>query len=218
MRERLREIAQLTLRTRIVFLGQQADIVTKPDQPFEQRARLAAPPCRIRLSASQKLQARNMPSPGGNPSTSHASDSALPAIDGSSRWIAATVPLMRGSSGGRKPIRGSSSRLASRYRCHSLHEALLLGAVALAADRIVNALPQRTPLIQPRRQVELLGTTDRAVHCDPGHRFGEGEMPGAAAHFPDALVRLVPDLHQVIDQLPLNVPAGIRPRQTECIS
>jgi len=43
MRERLREIAQLTFRARVVFLRQQADIVAKPDQPLEQRTSLATP-------------------------------------------------------------------------------------------------------------------------------------------------------------------------------
>ena len=40
-------------------------------------------------------------------------------------------------------------------------------------------------------------------------------MPRAAAHLPDALVRLVPDLRQMRDQRPLNVPARVRPRQAE---
>ena len=40
MRERLREIAQLTLRARVVFLRQQAEIIRNPDDPIEQRLRL----------------------------------------------------------------------------------------------------------------------------------------------------------------------------------
>ena len=45
------------------------------------------------------------------------------------------------------------------------------------------------------------------VHRHPGHRLGERELPRPAPHFPDALVRLLPDVLQVLHQGGHQVPA-----------
>ena len=69
MAERLREISQLTSR---------GDHTPPREGRHRSEARAGARtfdcasairPCRIRLSTNQKLQARNAPSPGGNPSS-----------------------------------------------------------------------------------------------------------------------------------------------------
>ena len=66
MGERLREVAELALRDRVVLLGEQPDVVGQAEQPLEQRAGLVgAPDACARLSASQNEQGRNAPSPGG---------------------------------------------------------------------------------------------------------------------------------------------------------
>src|SRR5579864_1485983 len=53
---------------------------------------------------------------------------------------------------------------------------------------------------------ELLDRFDAAVEGDPAHDFREGEVARWAANLPDALVRALPDLFQVFEQLLLQFP------------
>src|SRR6185312_17520830 len=59
------------------------------------------------------------------------------------------------------------------------------------------------------RQAELLGALDAAVEGDPHHRLRVGEVPGLAAHFPDAAVGLLPDRLEMGEQRALQIPAGV---------
>ena len=81
-----------------------------------------------------------------------------------------------------------------------LDEGAELGVEALRADLAVDPLAQRAPAVDRALEPELLDRADRAVEGDPGHDLGVGEVASAAAHLPDALVRLVPDLLEVLDQ------------------
>ena len=74
VRERLREVPELTPRDGVVLLGEQADVVAEVEQPLEQLARLVVgcPGARARRRARTST-ARKTPSPGGNPSTAAAS-------------------------------------------------------------------------------------------------------------------------------------------------
>ena len=55
----------------------------------------------------------------------------------------------------------------------------------------------------------LLGAFDGAVEGDPSHRLRISEMLAPAAHLPDALVTVGPDLFQMHEKFALQVPAGI---------
>src|SRR5687768_11881688 len=96
-------------------------------------------------------------------------------------------------------------------RVVGLREAPALLAVSAQADIIENCLAQRLPTFEIAFEIELLDRLHRAIHRDPRHHFGMGEVPARATDFPDSLVWLVPMLFDEIDEMPLQVP-GIRAR------
>src|SRR6185437_8504473 len=89
----------------------------------------------------------------------------------------------------------------------ALHEAVLAAVEALAADGCVNFVAQRLPALERRVEPVGFGVVQRAIEGDPAHHLGEGEVASSAAHFPDALVRLAPDVLEMLDHLALEVPA-----------
>ena len=126
----------------------------------------------------------------------------------SSRSIASTVPRTRGSSAGRKPTIGISSVLASSRcepnawtkapRSRSKPRAQTSAWISSRSSRQRSTGPSR-----PNCSTALTA----AVEGDPGHHLRVHEVLAAAAHLPDALVRLLPDLLQVLQQRALQVPA-----------
>jgi hypothetical protein len=56
-------------------------------------------------------------------------------------------------------------------------------------------------------KLEPLGIAHGAIQSDPRHDFGKGKVAPTASHFPDTVVWLLPDLLQMLDQLPLQRPA-----------
>ena len=107
--EGLGEVADQAPRAAVVLLGQQADVVARA-RAAARTARAPRPPLpsSIMASASQKVQARNSALAGRqavDPSSACRSAATKPSTI-SSRSIASTVPRMRGSSAGRKPISG----------------------------------------------------------------------------------------------------------------
>jgi hypothetical protein len=73
MGEGLREVAELALGVRIVFLGEQPDIVAEGEQSLEERAGFVVPALEDQDFDNQNEQARKTPSPGGRPSTDSSS-------------------------------------------------------------------------------------------------------------------------------------------------
>src|SRR5262249_51015542 len=61
-----------------------------------------------------------------------------------------------------------------------------------------------------RLQLETLGITHAAVEGNPRHDLREGKMLAAASHFPYAVVRLLPDPFQMLDERQL-----LRPRRRD---
>ena len=114
MRERLREITDHAPLGRVVFFGQQSDVIAQRQETLEQRcASSRCRPSRTRLSASQKLQARKAPSRAFRPSLLRRVRSVAPGRRHEMAPIASTVERIRGSEGGRNPTSGISSVLAS---------------------------------------------------------------------------------------------------------
>ena len=71
MRERLKEIAELTAAMRIVLLRQQSHVVAQRQQALEQRASFVVPSKQhIIVDKPEAASEEIAPSPGGRPSTS----------------------------------------------------------------------------------------------------------------------------------------------------
>ena len=119
----------------------------------------------------------------------------------SSRSIAATVPRTRGSSGGRKPTSGHRSRLASSSLLPKHCMKVLRACRSPACRSRVHVVANLSPTVQRCLQFESLCIAHHAIESDPGHDLGMGEMAAATPHFPDSIVRLLPDLFQMLDQV-----------------
>ena len=68
MSQGLRKVADLALQPVVVFLGQQADVVAQRQSCSNMRVASSISPISARLSTSQNVHGRNVPSPGGSPS------------------------------------------------------------------------------------------------------------------------------------------------------
>src|SRR5262249_48979450 len=89
----------------------------------------------------------------------------------------------------------------------ALHEGAERRIEAGAADVVVNGAPQFAPALDRSFHLEPLDGFHRAIERHPGHDLGIGETLAAAAHFPDAVVRFLPDAFQMIEQRALQLPA-----------
>jgi hypothetical protein len=74
---------------------------------------------------------------------------------------------------------------------------------------LVDALALGTPLHDRRCEIEALGILDRTIEGHPDHDLGIREMLRRTAHFPDAAVRLFPHRAQMLEELALDIPAGL---------
>ena len=181
---------------RVVLLGQQADVVAQRQQPLEQRgAPRRGGPAGRRLSASQKVQARKAPSPGGRPSTARPRVVAQhEAVVASGRARSPRPCRARaGRSAGRKPTSGISSRLAS-----SCFDAVGLDEGARARRRSPCAQTSRVDRVAQRRASGRPGP--RRPNCSTALTARSKATQAitlewvkcrrGAAHLPDALVGL----------------------------
>src|SRR5215469_17674622 len=58
-------------------------------------------------------------------------------------------------------------------------------------------------------EVEHFSALNGAVECNPRHNPRMGEALRAAANFPNAAIRFLPDLREMIEQRQLHGPAGL---------
>ena len=196
---------------RIVLLGQQPDIVAQSQQPLEQSsAPRHSAPAAHRLSASQKLHARNAPSPrrqsvraGNGVVAQHEAVAEQPPLD--RRYGAAT----RGSDGRQEADHRNHQQAGIQRRpIHRIGRSVLprIEPVAGTPGHGCGRAPRANAPAAPSRP-NLLRRADRAVERHPRHHLGMGEMPPAAAHLPDAVIGLVPNGFQMLDQRDLERPA-----------
>ncbi len=89
-----------------------------------------------------------------------------------------------------------------------LHE----GIQTLVETLLQDLHPQRLPVLPPGLQIAFhpigLGVGDAAVQRAPRHDLGEDEGLAAAAHLPDTVIGIAPDLTEVVGEGPLHPPAG----------
>ena len=73
---------------------------------------------------------------------------------------------------------------------------------------LIANLPPPTDMFRSRASASL-HQFNSTIKSHPRHHFGMGEMFGAAAHFPNSLVRLVPIRFKKIHQGGLQAPIGL---------
>src|SRR6185437_4794939 len=81
-----------------------------------------------------------------------------------------------------------------------LHKRIQAAVKALPAYFIVDGVPKRRPSRNVPGQPTLFSGSDRAIYGDPCHDFGVNEMPPRAAHFPNAVVSLLPSCFEEFQQ------------------
>src|SRR4029453_9919805 len=100
-----------------------------------------------------------------------------------------------------------------RRRTVRLHERAELLVETAPADVLVDARAERTPAFGRAVELELLRRAHGAVEPHPRHHLRVREVPAPAAHLPDAFVRLLPDLGEVLEERSLQRPAGVAARE-----
>ena len=200
----------------VVLLGEQAEVVAER----RAAARRAPPPRRGGPGAPSPGRARTSTEgtslrPGGSPSTPVFSSSARYRSTSPSRTrcrsIAATVLATRGSSTGRKPTSGISSRLASSRAepkdCVN------------APSSSSNPLRQTSSWISSRSSRQrstgpsspsLVDAPHRTVERHPRHHLRVREVAPRSTHLPDPLVGLAPAVLEPLEQLARQRPRLLR--------
>src|SRR4051812_12330108 len=92
-----------------------------------------------------------------------------------------------------------------------LYEAVALGAVAIAANVVMDPGAQGAPYLERSLETVLLDARGRPVDPDPGHQLRVSEVPPLPAHLPNAAIGLAPFLGDEPHQHRLHPPRlGIR--------
>ena len=131
-----------------------------------------------------------------------------------SRSIAATVAAMRGSSTGRKPTSGRSRRLASSrsepYDCvNAPTPSWKPSRHTWACTSSRSASHRSTGPVRPCSSTIRIAAVER----DPRHHLRVGEVASRAAHLPDPLVGLAPDVLEAVEQAAAERPGVVQRRE-----
>ena len=201
VRERLREVAEQPLRRRVVLLGEQADVVARAPSSRSNSARASsrAAEQRERVDEPERARQERRPRRRGRPSTSSVaacgSAATKPSRDQLALRSRRPCRRTRGSSAGRKPTSGISSRrrvelvravgLGERVRARrrtpraQTSAWISLAELPPAVDRARRGRSARPPATARSNATQAI--TFECVKCRRG-----------AAHLPDALVGLGP--------------------------
>src|SRR5580704_10022005 len=217
VRKRLRKIAEKTLRDGVVFLGEEAEIVSEGKQAVEQFHGVRPPADQVEAVGEPKAAGKK------NPFTRGQSIGALTGAISIDKAVGDEVLLNRCNGakhprvvGRQKPeLRDQQQRSVDLSRAVILDEGVSLAIVGAFEDLIGDAIADFAPVIARSFVTVLLNRFDAAVERDPGHHLGKGKMTRPAAHLPDPLIGLGPGLFQEFEQLELQVPgigAGLEPK------
>ena len=111
--------------------------------------------------------------------------------------------VRRGQEADERDEQEARVQLLRRVRLHERPELLV---EAVRADVGVDLVAQGAPALHRPVQRVLLDRAHGAVERDPRHDLRVDEVPPLAADLPDALVRLAPDLREVVEEDLLQVP------------
>jgi len=93
-----------------------------------------------------------------------------------------------------------------QLRAIGFDECVLLRIKTLVADVPADGIAQQLPSIERPLQTESLGALDRTVESHPRHHLGRDVVLALAAPLPDAMVRLVPYLGEVLQHRAFQSP------------
>src|SRR5262245_17988653 len=91
----------------------------------------------------------------------------------------------------------------------ALREGVAVAVESKLANRRVHVVANLSPTFQRCMQFETLSITHRAIQSNPCHDLGQGKMATTASHFPNSIVRLLPDSFHMVDQRPLLRPGRL---------
>ena len=97
-------------------------------------------------------------------------------------------------------LRDQQQRGVEVARAVILDKGVALAVIGLVEDLRGDLGAQLLPVAAGAFKAELVDPLDRAVEGDPGHDFREREMPRLAARLPHALIGLLPDRLEVLEQ------------------
>jgi hypothetical protein len=198
----LREVAEHSASDGIKFLRQQSDIVATREQTLKQSSRIFVSILQ-KIVVDQPKAARQEGALAGRETV----DAVLGFIP-QDKLILDKEPLLNcfESSAnpwviGRKKTdeRNQKQARIQALRAEGLHEAIDLPVEPALTNFRVNLIGDPSPF-SPRlmKRLGLYGAR-RAVERDPRHHLGMHEVLSLATHFPNAFVRLPPDLSEVIE-------------------
>src|SRR5262245_47923275 len=95
----------------------------------------------------------------------------------------------------------------------ALHKGTELGVIGTLTHFLVNLIAELAPTLERPLQLKVLDAFDGAVEGDPGHDLGVREVTRTSTHLPQALVGLMPNGLEMLEQLQLQVPFGGLGRQ-----
>ena len=208
MRKRLREIAGQSAADRIVFLGQQSDVIAQCQQPIEQVPRIVqSAEHRVGIdepeAASQKNTLARLQAVVGDGSVIAHHEAVLQQARFDRGHRADEARVLRGNEAeGRQLQQGRIEQPAAI----GLHETAERAVKSFLADIVMDRLPDAAPVLHRPVQSEMFDCLDRTIESHPGHDLREREVLRRAAHLPHAGVRLAPDLLEMAQQGALQSP------------
>src|SRR5262249_42408216 len=91
----------------------------------------------------------------------------------------------------------------------ALREGVAAAVESKLANHRVHVVANLSPAFQRSMQFETLSITYGAIQSNPCHDLGQGKMATTASHFPNSIVRLLPDSFHMLDQRPLLRPGRL---------
>ncbi len=228
MAERLGEVAGEPSGVDIVLLGVEAHVVRQPQELGEHVLRFL-PPSAQRQGIDHPERARQERTfPAGQPIDLVRFRAGGVAID-EHTMLKVRLHGVHGAADplivtGEEPDGGQQQR--RRVECGAtvvLGECSQVVVPRLGQHFRVHSMPDLPPALDGARQTVLLDGADRPVERDPHHDPGMGEIALGATNFPQAIVRLVPDLLEMPQHAALQRPrlGGLRqaalPCEVQCI-
>src|SRR5665811_13612 len=215
VREGLGEVAAQPLGGGVVFLTQEADIVAQSQQLLEElHGILLAAKHQISIDEPEAASQKHAFA-GGQTVTRLRRVVALNEPVLHQRLLDLRHGVGHARVIARQETDGGDQKQAriDLLRAIRTDEAVEFLVEALLADFLMDGLSDLAPALEGALELEALRALDRAVEGDPGHDLGIDEVLRPAPHLPDALIRLLPGVLEMLDDRELKFPAGLLRRE-----